>query len=107
MSIVAIRVKLALLQELRTPARLLPTLGLPVMILAFFYLPYVQDSALDATLQTGGIVVLALTISFIYSLSVKLAQGCCQQGRSDPASQASVSAVRGRFLSGTGLFRVP
>jgi hypothetical protein len=64
----------ALLQELRSPARLLPTLGLPVMILAFFYLPFVHDSALDATLQTGGIVVLALTISYVYSLSVKIAQ---------------------------------
>lgn len=74
MSIVGIRLRYALLQELRAPARLLPTLGLPVMILSFFYLPYVQDSQLDATLQTGGIVVLALTISFIYSLSVKLAQ---------------------------------
>jgi ABC-2 type transport system permease protein len=73
MSVVFTRIRYALLQELRSPARLLPTLGLPVMILSFFYLPYVQDSEIDATLQTGGIVVLALTISYIYSLSVKIA----------------------------------
>lgn len=74
MSVMLTRIRYALLQELRTPARLLPTLGLPVMILSFFYLPHVQDSRLDATLQTGGIVVLALTISYVYSLSVKIAQ---------------------------------